>query len=327
MSTQIAHPYQLRQIELRDFKSVEQASVDLRPLTVVVGANSSGKSTLLQSILAVTQAVRSGTSSAEFPLNGEFVRLGSFEETRNFQAAQSDGEMEVAFRLADRPGYRRPWGAHRPEAMSGRAMTELHWRAYLSDPSDHSQTRGGFARIQSLQIAIDAIEPDSGERTTVLTCDVNDLASDTDLIDVTDYFGRGVRFSTRHGAVAASGRVQDWTSGTSAAVDAVVMAGGLPQSLMRSVGKLDHAAEVWWNTAETFLEKEISQEMRAAAEATEWDSKPRMSRSAVNRARADIESGTSPRAEAPSFETCPPPVESRPSVIRSINGGIGTSAR
>ena len=41
------HPYQLRRIELRDFKSVAEASVDLLPLTVVVGANSSGKSTLL----------------------------------------------------------------------------------------------------------------------------------------------------------------------------------------------------------------------------------------------------------------------------------------
>lgn len=52
----IDHPYQLRRVELEDFKSVGYASVDLRPLTVVVGANSSGKSTLLQSILAVTQA-------------------------------------------------------------------------------------------------------------------------------------------------------------------------------------------------------------------------------------------------------------------------------
>ena len=75
MNEDLKHPYQLRRIELRDFKSAGEAAIDLRPLTVVVGANSSGKSTLLQSILAVTQAVRSQTSGAEFPLNGEFVRL------------------------------------------------------------------------------------------------------------------------------------------------------------------------------------------------------------------------------------------------------------
>ena len=63
MTELTGHPYQLRRIELRDFKSVGQADVELRPLTVVVGANSSGKSTLLQSILAVTQAVPTGRST------------------------------------------------------------------------------------------------------------------------------------------------------------------------------------------------------------------------------------------------------------------------
>src|SRR3546814_18975758 len=36
----IDHPYQLRRIELRDFKSVAFASVDLQPLTVVVDRKS-----------------------------------------------------------------------------------------------------------------------------------------------------------------------------------------------------------------------------------------------------------------------------------------------
>ena len=289
MTKSIRHPYQLRQIELRDFKSVARTSVDLRPLTVVVGANSSGKSTLLQSILAVTQAVRSGNASAEFPLNGEFVRLGTFEETRNFLATQPNGTMEVAFRLAGWRGYRSPRFSRGSETMRDRAMTEFGWRAYLDDSSDEGETRGGFARIESLQIEIETIEPDSGERTTVLTCDVSDLDPDADLVDATDSFGPRSRFSMRDRTVAASGRVQDWASGTSAAVAAVVMSGGLPQYLMRSVRKLDHAAEVWWNTAEEFLEEEISHEVRAAAEAIESNSKPRVSRSAISRAQADIE--------------------------------------
>ena len=93
------HPYRLRRIELRDFKSVASADVRLGPLTVVVGANSSGKSTLLQSILALSQAVRSEISTAEFPLNGEFIRLGTFDETRNFLSDRSDSPMEIAFEL------------------------------------------------------------------------------------------------------------------------------------------------------------------------------------------------------------------------------------
>ena len=293
MTETIGHPYQLRRIELQDFKSVAQADVELRPLTVVVGANSSGKSTLLQSILAVTQAVRSQTAAAEYPLNGEFVRLGTFDETRNFLAAQPSGQMEVAFRLAAWSGdrIRAPHLQIRPDGTTARApIVEFGWRAYLGDSLEQGEARGGFAQIESLQIEVESVEPESGERTTVLTCDVSDLAANADVIDAIDYFGRRGRFTMRGGAaIAASGRVQDWDSGLSRPVDAVVLAGGVPQALLRSVKKLDQVAEVWWNTAETLLGGEIEIEKRAAAGAVEADEKPRVSRTVVKRAHADIE--------------------------------------
>ncbi len=292
MTEKIGHPYRLRRIELRDFKSVAQADVELRPLTVVVGANSSGKSTLLQSILAVTQAVRSRTASAEFPLNGEFVRLGTFDETRNFLAAQPDGQMEVTFRLADSRSYRNPLvhGVGRGGDGSPLGVVEFGWRAYLGDSPEQGEARGGFAQIESLQIEIESVEPETGERTRVLTCDVSDLATDADVVDAIDHFGRRGRFPIRGGAaISASGRVQDWDSGTSEPVDAVVLAGGVPHALMRSVKKLDQVAEVWWRTAETLLEDEIENEKRAAAGAAEAEEKPRVSRTAVERALADIE--------------------------------------
>ena len=292
MTDTIGHPYRLRRIELQDFKSVAQAVVELRPLTVVVGANSSGKSTLLQSILAVTQAVRSRTASAEFPLNGEFVRLGTFDETRNFLAAQPNGQMEVAFRLADWRSYRNQFvhGVGRGGDGAPLGVVEFGWRAYLGDSPEEGEARAGFAQIKSLQIEVETVEPESGERTTVLTCDVSDLAADSDVVDAIDYVGRRGRFPMRGAApIAASGRVQDWASGLSGPVDAVVLAGGVPQALMRSVGMLDQVAELWWNTAETLLEEEIENEERAAAEAVEADEKPRVSRVAVRRAHAAIE--------------------------------------
>ncbi len=304
MNTTDGHPYQLRRIELRDFKSVAQASVDLRPLTVVVGANSSGKSTLLQSILAVAQAVRSRTASAEFPLNGEFVRLGTFEETRNFLAAQPEGAIEVAFRLAEGRSYPHQFSGSgdRADAIADvrdRPMVEFDWRAYLGDPPDEAESPGGFARIESLEIKVESIAQDSGdesiaqdsgERTTVLTCDVSDLASDTEAVDAMDYFGRRGRVPMRGALIAASGRVQDWSEeGPSRPVDAVVLSGGVPQSLMRSVKKLEQVAEVWWDAAEMILEEELNTAKRAAAEAVESDEKPRVSRTAVKRAEADID--------------------------------------
>lgn len=303
MTDTIGHPYRLRRIELRDFKSVAQAAVDLRPLTVVVGANSSGKSTLLQSILAVTQAVRSRTASAEFPLNGEFVRLGTFDETRNFLAAQPVGQIEVAFRLADRRSYRNQiaHGAVRAEDGTPLEITEVGWRAYLGDSPEEGEASGGFAQIESLQIEVDTVEPESGDKTTVLTCDVSDLAANTNVVDAIEFARRG-RFPMRGGAlISARGRVQDWASGLSESVDVVVLAGGVPQALMRSAKLLDHIAEVWWNTAETLLEEEIEKEKQAAAEVVESDKRPRVSKTAVKRARTDIETrkqSTSSEADA-----------------------------
>lgn len=291
MTEPFGHPYQLRRIELRDFKSVAEASVNLKPLTVVVGANSSGKSTLLQSILAVTQAVRAGTSSAEFPLNGEFVRLGTFDETRNFLAAEADSPMEVAFRLAD-------WRDLRNRVMHGqipqpgeRSLVELSWRAYIDRSSAAGETSGGFAWIRSLQIELESVEPGAPEkRSRILTCDVSDFGTEADRIGAQQYLGRRGRFPMHTGsAISATGRVQDWASGESGAIDAVVLAGGVPQTLMRSVGQLDRLAEVWWNTAEAILEEEIRLEKLAAAEATEIETPRKVTRTAVNRAKDHLE--------------------------------------
>jgi predicted ATPase len=79
----------LRRWRLRNFKSVHAADIELAPLTVVVGANSAGKSTLLQSIRVAAQAAAS--DSEVFPLNGEQIRVGTFDETR-FSGANSTDE-------------------------------------------------------------------------------------------------------------------------------------------------------------------------------------------------------------------------------------------
>lgn len=57
--------------EVRDFKALEFAESPLRGLTVLAGANSSGKSSLLQSLQLVAQS-----ADQEVTLNGNLVRLG-----------------------------------------------------------------------------------------------------------------------------------------------------------------------------------------------------------------------------------------------------------
>lgn len=71
----------LKRVRLSSFKSVGRAvDVELGNLTLVAGANSSGKSTLLQSILLMHQTMSSKVTGRAVVLNGPTVRLGSFED-------------------------------------------------------------------------------------------------------------------------------------------------------------------------------------------------------------------------------------------------------
>jgi predicted ATPase len=91
---------------LRRFKSVESADLDLSPLTVIVGANSSGKSTVLQSILLLAQAAQEwrGSASAGYRLNGPLVELGSFESIKTFFAPEQDFVIRAELSLEADPG-------------------------------------------------------------------------------------------------------------------------------------------------------------------------------------------------------------------------------
>jgi predicted ATPase len=70
----------LSELRLQNFKSIADASITLSHLTLVVGANSSGKSNLLRGLLALSQTISSQARSSGFLLNGDRVNLGSFED-------------------------------------------------------------------------------------------------------------------------------------------------------------------------------------------------------------------------------------------------------
>lgn len=72
----------IRQWRIENFKSIVSATIDFAPLTLLVGANSSGKSSLLQSILLMVQAAQSRQIGDVLPLNGPLVSVGTFDEVR-----------------------------------------------------------------------------------------------------------------------------------------------------------------------------------------------------------------------------------------------------
>ena len=67
-----------------NFKSIrEETELELGPLTIFAGANSSGKSTYIQSILLVAQTLAHKIGSRSVVLNGALTSLGQFDDLKS----------------------------------------------------------------------------------------------------------------------------------------------------------------------------------------------------------------------------------------------------
>jgi predicted ATPase len=77
----------IKEWRISRFKSIAGTEVlPFRPLTILAGPNSSGKSSVIQSILLIAQSLASRVPDRQLVLNGELVKLGTFEDVRNQQA-------------------------------------------------------------------------------------------------------------------------------------------------------------------------------------------------------------------------------------------------
>lgn len=87
---------------LSNFKSVRNtAKLSFAPITLFVGQNSAGKSTILQSILLTTQTIQSNSRTKSVVLNGRITRLGSFSDIHSNSATNDN--VSIGFTLARSP--------------------------------------------------------------------------------------------------------------------------------------------------------------------------------------------------------------------------------
>lgn len=110
----------LKRWRLQNFKSVRDAEIELRPLTVVVGANSAGKSTLLQSIRVASQAI--GASGALYPLNGRGIRLGTVADVKYRGPLSADERADIAIQVDEQVPLKDP---NAPTDLERRRRQEL----------------------------------------------------------------------------------------------------------------------------------------------------------------------------------------------------------
>lgn len=93
---------------LKNFKSVsDKTTLDFAPLTIFAGSNSSGKSTILQSILMIAQTIQNSVRSKSVILNGHMVKLGTFDDILSNKS--SEKAISVGFTITpnkDLPEYK-----------------------------------------------------------------------------------------------------------------------------------------------------------------------------------------------------------------------------
>ena len=83
---------------LNNFKSINQEkTLEFRPLTIFTGANSSGKSTILQSILLVTQTLQNQNPSRSIVLNGGIKKFGNYTDV--VFGGEDERNIKIGFSL------------------------------------------------------------------------------------------------------------------------------------------------------------------------------------------------------------------------------------
>ena len=86
-------PLQIGSIAASGLKSIDsQQSIEVRPLTILAGPNSSGKSSIMQSVLLLKQTLEASYDPGPLLINGPNVKFSSIEQMmfRGLKARASD---------------------------------------------------------------------------------------------------------------------------------------------------------------------------------------------------------------------------------------------
>lgn len=120
----------LLRVGLESFKSIARLDeLELGQLTVVVGENSAGKSSLLQAVVMMSQIARSDEVGSDVPLYGDDLDLGDFKDV--VHSGTASDEITVALTIRELPlaendlqapdddGFAAPLGEFRWEVSMG----------------------------------------------------------------------------------------------------------------------------------------------------------------------------------------------------------------
>ena len=168
-----------------NFKSIQkETELKFAPLTVFTGANSSGKSTFLQTILLVAQTLAHKVSSRSVVLNGAFTRLGQFDDLRSVDSTADQIVIGWTCQPLHDPQSRRVLGLRRSRFSYGRSRHALSSvSCEIAFDTDDSGAQKEITQIQprlfSSQLSALIRDPEEGDRRSFVTIRRTSILSDT----------------------------------------------------------------------------------------------------------------------------------------------------
>jgi hypothetical protein len=106
-STEIAVPLAISEIQVAGFKSIsDEQKIEIRPLTILAGANSSGKSSIMQPLFLMKQTLEAPYDPGPLLLNGPNVKFTSTEQLlARIGKGHSLDSFQVGMRLNTGDGF------------------------------------------------------------------------------------------------------------------------------------------------------------------------------------------------------------------------------
>lgn len=143
----------IESIKFENYKAFREGELPIKPITILLGPNSCGKSSLLNLLLLFRQSMESLPSSNSFKLNGNFVSFG--EALNVVRKKDPDNNLEIAFNISPIPAINDSWfrdiyqqvlwlysknNQDSPDSPAFRNAVQLFSKHYLSD------SKGGSPR-------------------------------------------------------------------------------------------------------------------------------------------------------------------------------------
>ncbi len=119
----------IKQVIIRGFKCFFNETIDFKPLTVITGPNSSGKSSLIQAILINLSRINHINPSSELELY--LQNLGGFIDLKNKTQNPSSYEIDICFITNDCIKYIRDLHISKVDVIYNSNDTSLHTMEYL----------------------------------------------------------------------------------------------------------------------------------------------------------------------------------------------------